>query len=73
MVFMEEEEERRRLHEVRLAKATKPSIKGFFLVSAFYLCIAFLIFLVIGFLTDGYGTTAQASPTLSPAYIIKYK
>ena len=56
MVFSEDEEERKRLHEERLAKAAKPSIKGFFFVSAFYLFIAFLIFLVIGVLTDGYGT-----------------
>jgi len=56
MVFMEDEEERKRLHEERLAKAAKPSIKGFFFVSAFYLVIAFFIFLVIGVLTDGYGT-----------------
>lgn len=34
----------------------KPSVKSFFLVVLYYLTIGFIIFLVIGFLTDGYGT-----------------
>jgi len=39
-----------------MSQSGKPSFKGFLLVSAFYLGIAFVIFLVIGFLTNGYGT-----------------
>ena len=51
-----DEIERKQAYEKQLADSRKPSIKGFFLVAGFYLVIAFLIFLVIGFLTDGYGT-----------------
>ena len=34
----------------------QPSVKGFFYTILYYLVIGFIIFLVIGFLTDGYGT-----------------
>ncbi len=51
-----DEIERKRLYDERQAELAKPSVKGFFLVSGFYLFVAFVIFLIVGFLTDGYGT-----------------
>jgi hypothetical protein len=51
-----DEAERKRLHDEKMEKSAKPSVQGFLLVSAFYLFVAFAIFLIIGFLTDGYGT-----------------
>ena len=40
----------------RIDKSAQPSIKGFFAYIAWWLGVAFVLFLIGGFLTDGYGT-----------------
>jgi hypothetical protein len=50
------EEEIKRSREELHRKNSQPSVKGFFLTIGWYLGLAFIAFLILGFLTDGYGT-----------------
>ena len=53
---MDDEELKRLQAQERLRKSQKPSVKGFFLTILWYGGLALAGFLILGFLTDGFGS-----------------